>query len=481
MDKKKQPKIDYVRPEVREKLAIWTLIDDCIKGEEAIKAKGTTYLPKPVCSEDDILVNKNYESYKARAVFYNATGRTHKGLVGQVFAKPSKDEVPTALEPLLSNVDGGGMSLDQQAKRSVSACISKGRAGLLSDYPTLDEERQYTKAELGDIKPRIIYYPPTNIINWREAMVNGEIILSLVVLTEKYTKSDDGFEQETEDQWRVLRIDPETNYVLVEVYRKDTEKSGQFTLASSNYLRSYKQKWFTRIPFTFIGSENNDSEVDDAPLKDIAQLNVAHYRNSADYEESSYLCGQPTPVFSGLTEQWVEKYMKGKVILGSKSAVSLPVGAKADMLQADPNNLPGEAMKKKEDQMKSLGAKLIEPKTVQRTATEVKVEEESEASVLSTIAKNVSAAYRKALFYCSWFIGEVSEDEIKYELNDDFSANKMSSEERKTLVGEWQSGAISFEEMRVQFLKSGIAITEDHEEAKQLIEAGFEDHVEDSV
>lgn len=475
---KKQPKIDFVRPEVVKKIALWMLIADCIEGEEAVKEKGEKYLPKPVCSEDDALVNKNYKAYKGRAVFYNATGRTHKGLVGQIFSKPSNVKLPSVLEPLISNVDGGGMNLDQQARKTVSVCLSKGRAGLLSDYPTLDPEQTYTRDQMKDLKPRIIYYSPENIINWRESQINGEIVPSLIVLTEKYTESDDGFQQEISDQWRVLRIDEESK-VVVDVYRKSTENTGEFVLYSSNYLSNHKQKYFTRIPFTFIGSENNDSEVDEPPLKDIAQLNIAHYRNSADYEESSYLCGQPTPVFSGMTKDWHEKYMKGKVILGSKSAVSLPEGASAEMLQADPNNLPGEAMKKKEDQMKSLGAKLIEPKTGQRTATETLVEAESEASTLTVISQNVSTAYKKALFYCSWFVGEVNEDDITFELNDDFAANKMTEGERKQLVAEWQGGAISFEEMRAVLLKSGIAITKDHEEAKNLIELGFESHVED--
>ena len=39
------------------------------------------------------------------------------------------------------------------------------------------------------------------------------------------------------------------------------------------------------IPFEFIGSVNNDETSDKAPLYDIAEVNIAHYRNSADYED----------------------------------------------------------------------------------------------------------------------------------------------------------------------------------------------------
>ena len=475
------PQIDYMRPEVKEKLWIWNLIDDCIKGEKAVKARGETYLPKPTCSDDEKLVAENYKNYKSRAVFYNATGRTHKGMVGQVFSKPSKTEIPDTLQPLIDNVDGAGMNLDQQARRALSTVIAKSRAGLLSDFPTIDSEEPVTRADVANLKPRIIYYHPGDIINWRESYWNGETVLSLVVLHETYVESDDGFETETKDQWRVLKLDTEVGGVIVQVWIKGTDKSNTFELKSEAVLKDSAGVVFTRIPFSFIGAENNDTEVDEPVLQDIAQLNIAHYRNSADYEESSYLCGQPTPVFSGLTEKWVDKYMTGKVILGSKSAVSLPEGASAQMLQAEPNNLPGEAMKKKEDQMKSLGAKLIEPGTVQRTATDAMLEADSESSVLSTVAENVSAAYRKAIYFCSLFIGQVEEKDIVYELNQDFAVNKMTAQERQQLVSEWQSGAITFDEMRTQLLKSGVANIEDHIDAKNQIEYGQDERVEEEV
>ena len=39
--------VDFVRPEIREKIRAWDLISDCIKGQEAVKLGNTKYLPKP--------------------------------------------------------------------------------------------------------------------------------------------------------------------------------------------------------------------------------------------------------------------------------------------------------------------------------------------------------------------------------------------------------------------------------------------------
>ena len=49
----------------------------------------------------------------------------------------------------------------------------------------------------------------------------------------------------------------------------------------------------TRIPFQFIGWENNDETPDLPPLYDLSIINLAHYRNSADYEEACYITGNP--------------------------------------------------------------------------------------------------------------------------------------------------------------------------------------------
>jgi hypothetical protein len=47
------------------------------------------------------------------------------------------------------------------------------------------------------------------------------------------------------------------------------------------------------------------------PMYALCAINVAHYRNSADYEEAVYQLGQPTAWFGGLTEQWVKEVLGG--------------------------------------------------------------------------------------------------------------------------------------------------------------------------
>jgi len=195
-------------------------------------------------------------------------------------------------------------------------------------------------------------------------------------------------------------------------------------------------------------------------MYDLASINIAHYRNSADYEEACFIVGQPTPILSGLTEDWVSNVLKGVVAFGSRGGIPLPVGGDAKLLQAVENTMVKEAMEAKERQMVALGAKLVEQKSVQRTAFETKVESTSEGSILSSTAKNVSSAFLWALQKCAMFIGQ-DESSIEFELNTDFDLANITPEEQARVIANWQAGALSFKEMRDQLRRAGSATDED--------------------
>ena len=126
-----------------------------------------------------------------------------------------------------------------------------------------------------------------------------------------------------------------------------------------------------------------------------------------------------------------------------------------------------EAMDTKERQMVALGAKLVEQKEVQRTATEAQLESASEGSTLASATKNISAAFEWALKWAARWIGQPDAG-VKFELNTDFDISRMPPEERQALMKEWQAGAITFEEMRTVLRKTGVA-TEPDATAKNKI------------
>lgn len=475
------PNVAFVRKDLKVLLPLYKAIRDAIDGEVKIKAGKTKYLPQPNAEDESEENVARYDAYIERAVFYNVTARTLKGLVGQIFIKDPVIENPSLLNIVVEDANGGGVSITQSSKKAVGYVLSHGRAGLFVDYPATEGPATRAQLEAGDIRPTLNLYAPWRVLNWRTTKRGAREILSLVVLSETYVQSDDGFEMKEAEQFRVLRlgksqdnvqegIDESEDVYTVEVWRKE---GGKFGISESYQPRDSSGALLKEIPFTFIGSENNDVDIDNPPLYDLASLNIAHYRNSADYEESCFIVGQPTPYFAGLTEEWVKNVMGGTVTLGSRGAVPLPEGGSAGLLQAESNTMPKEAMEHKERQMVALGAKLVEQQTVQRTATEADLEATSENSTLSSSAKNVSAAYKWGLEWCAVFVG-APETGIVFELNTEFDISNMTPQERAQLISEWQAGAISFTEMRESLRKVGVAKLDD-DKAKTEIEAELDD------
>jgi hypothetical protein len=456
--------VNSVHADLFDLLPMYETISDCLAGEPRIKFRREKYLPRPNPNDTSDANRERYTAYLTRAVFYNVTKRTLGGLIGQIYSRAPIIEIPDMMNVVKDDATGLGVDITQLSKSGATFAVGYGRGGLFVDYPDV-ADRAASKAEIdaGNIRPMFQVYDPKNVINWRYEKRGGKQYLTLVVLQERKVKTDDGFYQTFENQWRVLRL--EDGGYTQRLYTNARQNNPQvFEPKDSDGNR------FQEIPFEFMGSESNDPNPNSPPIYDLASLNIGHYRNSADYEESAYIVGQPTPYFAGLTEQWVKQVLKGTIQLGARAAVPLPVGASAGLLQAQPNSLAFEAMTHKEKQMIALGAKLVEPNQVVRTATEAGIDYSYETSTLSSSADNVSDAFTRGLRWAAQFMGAPDRDKIKFELNTEFDLIKMSSNERAQLVSEWQSGAITFGELRANMRRAGIATLEDKEAQAQIEE-----------
>lgn len=488
--------VSYVRNEVTNLIPQYFLIRDAIEGEPAIKGlmggiattagaigdgglpltvtniiltRAMRYLPMPNAEDTSQKNMERYKAYVTRAVWYGVTSRTLEGMAGQVFLRDPKVNIPKGVDVLVKDSNGSGLTLNQAAHRAIKGTLSYGRFGLLVDFPETTGVVTKQQQADGDIRPTFHLFFPWDIINWRVTQIGAKRKLTMLVLREVLDEEgDDGFQLTTFEQYRVLRIDPDTGNHVVELYQASGDKG--FTMIDNITPKDASGKPLDYIPFTFIGSENNDISPNRPPLYDLASMNIGHYRNSADYEEASFIAGQPTPVLSGLSEDWVKNVMGGEVTLGSRGAVPLPVGARADLLQAKPNSMPFEAMAQKEHQMIALGAKLVELQKTAKTATEQIIETTSESSVLANCAMNVSSAFEWGLKVAASYVTTDKPGTIQYQLNKDFDLTSMTADDQNAIIKQWQSGAIMFEEMRNALTKAGIATEVDPNKAKAAIQ-----------
>ena len=221
-------------------------------------------------------------------MFYPITGNTRNGMIGMAFKKDPLVAVTEKLSCLKDDADGAGSSIYQLAQSSLESVLEVGRHGLYVDYNS------------DSMLPYIFQYQAEDIINWRADRINGRTILTLVVLREM-VEEEDGFGFKDTIQYRVLAIE-DCKFIC----RVDRKPAGSNVYQiHSEYIseRAGSGAW-DEIPFTFIGAQNNDHTIDEAPLLGLAKINLGHYRNSADYEDSVFFCGQVQPYIGGLSEQW---------------------------------------------------------------------------------------------------------------------------------------------------------------------------------
>lgn len=452
--------VTYQRREYVSSLYAWSLIDDVVAGSESVKSKQQTYLPMPNPDDQSAENQTRYKQYLARAVFYNVSSRTLQGLTGAAFRKVPMLYKPATLDYIEDDIDGSGVSIYQQSQLVLREVLKIGRDGLLADYPQVSGPASRSDMESGRVRATVSRYSARQVINWRTEKIGAIYKLVLVVLKELGEEiTVDGFGIDYFDRYRVLR--------LVEgVYTQETWRYGtkgwsieqeQFTV-----LDGAGKVWDV-IPFTFVGSNNNDPSIDASPMYDMAEVNIAHYRNSADYEDSVYFIGQAQPWMSGLSEEWRNWIQEQGLYVGSRSPILLPQGGQFGIEQAEPNTLAKEAMDQKEAQMVALGARLIQPGSASKTATEAQSDTENEHSVLSLAVSNVNEAYMLCLEWMARFMNVTGE--VRYEINQEFTAPKLDAHMLTALIAAWQSGKYPEADFWTQFRKFGLIDPEKDDDA----------------
>lgn len=461
--------VKNIRPEVLKLKPIYKMIRDVLAGPSAVKAASTDYLPIPDPSDKSAYALGRYANYLERAIFFDATSRTHEGYVGQMFYRPTVIELPPILKIMILDVDGQSTSLEQQIKGTAGEVLAMGRAGLYTDY-SANEGQSVTRSdqEAGKVRPTITTYAPERIINWRWTTVDNHRYLSLVVLEEDYVEDDDGFECKKKVQYRELRMERNEAGKLIFKCVVWREVDGNFMDMPATYPKMGNGQHWERIPFEFIGSSDNDSEIDKPPMEGMAHVNIGHYRNSAEFEETVFMMGQPTPWASGITEAWLAEAWDGELRLGTREFIPLPAGGQMGLLQMSPNTMAQIAMDMKEKQLVALGAKIAENKSVASTATEENRDSVIENSTLSSVAKNTSSAYQKALESALLYANATGK--VVVEINTDFEITRLSPQDRQQLLLEWQGGGITWTEYRKNIKRGGIAFEDDQKARDQIKE-----------
>lgn len=416
----------------------WRKMRDTIEGQEAVHKGGEVYLPKLTDQSPS-----EYKAYKFRAPFFNATERTINGLVGMVFRKRPILAYPESMQPV---IDDATLSIDNSesiqavALQALTEVLSVGRFALLVEYPqTAGEAITEAQAQAMNLRPYLAPYKTEQIIDHRYDRVNNTAQLVMARLKEVVTEWKSEIESEDVEQERrlLLQTDGESPIYYQQLYR-DEKPFGEPIIPRMN------GRPLPFIPLIGFNPGGMGLDLVKPPLLDLAELNLSHYRTSADLEHGAHFTGLPTPVVFGAQLDDGQK-----LSIGSTTAWVFPspegdakylefTGQGLDALR----NLKAE----KEQQMAALGARmLVGDKRAAEAEQTVKLRHAGESAVLAAIANSVSAGIVRCMqIMRDWM--RVTGD-VSFELNTDYYDAGMTAQDLTALVGAWQAGAISTETM----------------------------------
>jgi hypothetical protein len=437
--------IDSLHEKYEDALADWQHCRDVIEGQKAVHAAGERYLPR-LTDQDDIA----YAAYVGRALFFNGTQRAAEAFTGMVFRKAPVVEHPTALKPLVEDVTLENVPLAAFAQSVFSEVVDVGRVGVLVDFPRVGSmPRTVREAEQQGLRPFMAFYRAEAIRNWRSERINNVMQLTLVVLEERAAIPTDDYSDTAEPRLRALRL--VNGVYTVEVFRplrqgeqvnpeNSAGGSPNWVLESAvTPMRGGAPMDF--IPFIIFGPTDLGSDVEKPPMLDMVNVNLSHYRTTADLEHGAHFCGLPTPVVSGFQPRNPNE----KLYIGSAAAWVFPQpDAKAYYLEFSGAGLSAlESLRTdKMNMMAALGARMLvsDPKATE-TATTAMIHRAGEASILATMAGTVSRGLAKALEWMSDWAQASGECVVK--LSTDYFPMPLDAPMLTALMAAWQQGGIS--------------------------------------
>lgn len=377
------------------------LCRDLMGGTDKFRERSTVYLPKAP-GEDA----QNYAVRLRRSVLHNYFRRTVEGLVGLIFRKDPVlgDDVPPAIRGESGhweNIDNAGTHGDVFAADLAQDALIAGHAAILVEFPATggvqsaaDELPAKGKRATAKIRPYWIPIRKENILSWRTTVEDGRTVLTQVVLKECTMVPDGEFGEKMQTRYRVLYRDDAgvVGFRLLAI----TENKVVVTVDEGTYPTQEE------IPIAEVVTSGRRSLFEsDPPLKDVADLNVAHYQQWSDYATSIHKTCVPIFVTTGMDPRTDPDGNPIDLVLGPNSGIDIPnPEGDAKYVSHDGAALGSceKALENLKSDIGSLGLAMLAPqKRAAETAEAKRMDKASSDSALSKTARGLQDGIERAL------------------------------------------------------------------------------------
>ncbi len=473
LDKKDRP--DTRSPASEAMQAELTKVRDVAGGYSTIRDKSTTYLPKhPGEQQVDYNIRLN------RPTFFNAFSRSVDGLTGMVFRRNPElsDDVPETIQEHWENIDNRGTHGDVFLKEVFADALEAGHAGILVDFPVVENAEGLTIAEekARRLRPYWVHILKEDIFSFPSVVVDGQTILAQVVIRERTFEKVGEFGEEKVVRYRVftrgsVTIDGKVETGVTFQLWKVGEDDIPHLESPARMIRNVAE-----IPLIIVYGHKTGFFTSKPPLIDLATINILHYVTNSDYHHNLHMSSVPTLVIRGAGDDF-------KITIGPNSAVTVPEGADVKYIETSGAALGASrvALEDIKGELAVLGLSMLSAeKRAAETAEAKRMDKSEKDSALATAARSLQDAAENALLLHAQYLDPSAETSGSLTINRDFEQQQLTPQAIDVIGRLVQSGDLS-QETLWQMLQEGEILPDDFDpevERDRLDNAGLREPAE---
>lgn len=382
--------VHQTSPAVDEMLPDWHLIATLLGGTRAMRAAGEQYLPR--WSRED---PRDYERRLRISTLLPALQQTIVEMTGRLFSETVELDanapawIRDEVWPDADKLDGNGHTFLREWWR---VGLAFGLAHVLVEAPAAPEVRTQADQRRAGVRPYWIAIHPSRVLGWR---LGSDGQLEQLRVTWSRTEPTE-FGETVVPQVRVYQL--AGGVCVVRVFEKRKTQDGREDWTEVDLI----QTGLERIPLATFYSGKTGPLQAVPPLREMAFLNAKHWAQQSATDSLLQTASVPILAAIGFDGQAIE--------VGAKSAVEIPMGGDLKYVEHTGKaiGVGRESLKDLEAQMKAIGAKLIEPGSGSKTATQAGEEAASANSALAGWLQNFTDAVASLLDMTAMYRGDLT-------------------------------------------------------------------------
>jgi len=409
-------KVDTVSPEVSAMQQDWALTATLLGGTRAMRSAGKRYLPMWSLEHSE-----DYDARLALATLFPALEQTIREMTGRAFGEPISlgDDVPAWIaSDVWPDIDRQGNNGHVFCREWWRHALAFGLSHVLVEAPLAEGVRTQADQRAAGARPYCIQITPDRVLGWR---LGTDGRLSQLRVT--WSRVEPGeFGDESVPQIRVYER-PGIGPVYVRVFERVRSANGLHEWAEVGQIVTQ----LADIPLATFYCKRTGYLTADPPFRELAELNRKHWAQQCSTDSLLQTASVPILCAIGIDEETT-------IAIGAKSAVRIsnPNG-KLEFVEHSGAAIGAgrESLKDLEDQMRAIGAKLIEPTAGSKTATQASEEAAISNSTLGAWVQDFQDAVAVLFDIIATYRGEESGGTV--EMNADLDPDHKPVESMQVL------------------------------------------------